>query len=409
MATDIGGASTESRDRRTGAEELPAALRSASVALVHDYLNQRGGAERVALELSAIWPEAPIYTSLYRPESTFPDFSERDVRATILDRIPVDRGFRGMLPLYPAAFRGLGVIDADIVLSSSSGWAHLVRTSSRALHAVYCHTPARWLYRNEHLAADRRSSMKYAVARPLLGHLRRGDQRGASRADLYIANSENVRRRIIMAYGKDAAVIPPPVDLDRFHPRARGERLLVISRLLPYKRVDLVVDAATRLGLGLDVVGDGPMLPALRALAGPSVAFHGAAPDATLVELIEGCRAVCVAAEEDFGIVAVEAQAAGKPVIAYGSGGSLETVEEGVSGVYFRRPEVDQVIAAIRAADRLETAPEAIAAQARRFSVGAFRARLVALLSRELEGRAPAAGPTRRPRRGAAAADDLAA
>ena len=384
----------------SGDERLAGPLGSARVAIVHDYLNQRGGAERVALELSSIWPDAPIYTSLYRPGSTFPEFTDRDIRATVLDRLPVDRGFRAMLPLYPAAFRSLGAIDADLVLSSSSGWAHLVRVRPGAFHAVYCHTPARWLYRTEHLAVRGRSPVRYAAASLLARPLRRSDQHGARRADLYLANSENVRRRIMMAYGVGATVIFPPVDVDRFRPRPRGERLLVISRLLPYKRVDLIVEAATRLGLGLDVVGDGPTLPALRAVAGPRVAFHGAVSDETVVELIEGCRAVCVAAEEDFGIVAVEAQAAGKPVVAYGYGGSLETVEEGVSGVFFGRPSVDEVVAAIRAGDRLATAPDDIAARAKRFSVQAFRERLVGVLVDEYESRAARAERQRAPASG---------
>ena len=374
---------SRARDRGLGSAE-------GGVALVHDYLNQRGGAERVVLELSRMWPDAPIYTSLYRSGSTFPDFEHRDIRASVLNRLPVDRGFRNLFPLYPAAFRCLGEIDADIVLASSSGWAHLARACPRALHAVYCHTPARWLYGGEHLDVG---SRKRAVADAIAWPMRRGDRRGALRADVYIANSENVRRRIRTCYGVDAAVIPPPVDVDRFCPRARGERLLVISRLLPYKHVDLVVSAATRLGIGLDVVGDGPQLGTLRDLAGAGITFHGGLGDRALVELIEQCRAVCVAAEEDFGMVSVEAQAAGKPVIAYGRGGSLENVEEGFSGVFFRERTDESLIAAIRVADRLETSPEAIARRARRFSARAFRARLLQVLGNALERR----GSSQRP------------
>lgn len=360
-------------------------LKGLDVAIVHDYLNQRGGAERVVLELSDIWPAAPIYTSLYRPHSTLPQFRGRDVRASALDLLPVDRGFRGLLPLYPAAFRALGEIDADVVLSSSSGWAHMVRTSERALHVVYCYTPARWLYGRDHLRGSGRRSLPQAGAAPLLAGLRRTDQRAARRADIYIAISEGVRRRIKATYAIDAQTVHPPVDVDRFRPTARGERLLVVSRLLPYKHVDLIVRVATRLGVGLDVVGEGPELPRLRELAGPTVAFHGAADDETVVELMEGCRAVCVAAEEDFGLVAVEAQAAGKPVVAYGRGGALETIDDGLTGVLLQERSEESLAAALAACDELDASPELIAARAKRFSREAFRARLTSVLSGALK------------------------
>jgi glycosyltransferase involved in cell wall biosynthesis len=370
---------------------------SARVAIVHDYLNQRGGAERVVLELSDMWPSAPIYTSLYRPGSTFPAFEGRDVRTTPLNTIPIDRGFRGLFPLYPAAFRMLGEIDAGIVLASSSGWAHMARPHPNALHAVYCHTPARWLYSDEYLGGTRRWSLQAAVA-PARGLLKRKDRDAALRADLYIANSNHVRKRIKRVYGIDAAVVPPPVDVDRFRPTPRGERLLVVSRLLPYKHVGLLVQAATRAGIGLDVVGDGPLLAALREAAGPTVTLHGSVDEEALVELMESCRAVCIAAEEDFGIVAVEAQAAGKPVIAYGRGGSLETIEETVTGVLFRERDEQSVIAAFAASERLATPPQEIAERAKRFSRAEFRKRLADVLEDAIQRRAFAGSVCRKTR-----------
>ena len=358
------------------ASTLGGDLSGLDVAIVHDYLNQRGGAERVVLELSDMWPDAPIFTSLYRPNSTLPGFEGRDVRASWLDRLPVDRGFRNLFPLYPGAFRSLGEIDADVVLASSSGWAHIARSSPRALHVVYCYTPARWLYGETYLDKGGKRSARQGLARPALGMLRRIDRNAADRADLYIAISENVKQRIRAAYGIEAAVVPPPVNVDRFHPTPRGDRLLSVSRLLPYKHVDLVVRAATRSGVGLDVVGEGPMLSHLRDIAGPTVTLHGGASDEVVVELMQGCSAVCVAAEEDFGLVAVEAQAAGKPVIAYGRGGSLETIEKNVTGVFFDELTEDHVLAAVEASEHLGTSPERIATYAERFSREAFRARL---------------------------------
>jgi glycosyltransferase involved in cell wall biosynthesis len=313
----------------------------------------------------------------------------------VLDRLPVDAGFRNLFPLYPAAFRMLGDIDADVVLASSSGWAHIARSDARALHVVYCYTPARWLYGGEYLNGDGRRSRRQAVVRPALGIFRHVDRGAACRADLYIAISEFVRQRIRSTYGIEAALVFPPVDVDRFRPTPRGERLLVVSRLLPYKHVELIVRAATQAGIGLDVVGEGPVLPILREIAGPTVELHGGVCDEVVAELMEGCRAVCVAAEEDFGIVAVEAQAAGKPVIAFGRGGSLETVDEGFTGVFFHERTEESLIAAIAASETLDTSPEKIAERARRFSRAAFRARLGCVLGEALERRAAATGSGR--------------
>lgn len=348
-----------------------------SVVLVHDYLNQRGGAERVVLEMASMWPGAPIYTSLYRPGSTFPEFRGLDVRTTFLDAFPVDRGFRNLFPLYAPAFASLGRLDADVILSSSSGWAHRIRRTKRSLHAVYCYTPARWLYATEYLGR----SIRHRALGAVRGRLRRADRSAALRADLYLTSSWHVRRRIHDAYGLDAVVVPPPVDTARFTPRERGERLLVVSRLLPYKRIDLVVDAATRARLPLDVVGGGPELDRLRARAGPTVTFHGELPDETVTELMEACRAFVLPGAEDFGITPVEANAAGKPVVALSAGGALETLEDGYSAALFSDASPEALLEAIARCDAIDTAPEALARRAQRFSPTAFRERLCTVLS----------------------------
>ena len=368
-------ATTENRD--------PASL--GEVAIVHDYLNQRGGAERVALEFARIWPEAPIYTSLYRPQSTFPEFAGRDVGTTLLDRLPIDKGFRDLFLLYPAAFHSLGDISGDVVIASSSGWAHMAHAAPNSLHVVYCHTPARWLYRYEYLKTAGRRSRRQTFIAPVAPLMRRLDQRAARRADLYIANSRAVQHRIRSVYGIESTVVYPPVDTERFVPRPRGERLLVISRLLPYKHVGLVVLAATQLGIGLDVVGDGPMLDELRRTAGTDVRFHGSVSQDTVVELLESCNAVCVAGVEDFGIVAVEAQAAGKPVLALGREGAVETIEEHVTGVFFHDQTEESLVQALRLIQQLATPPEVIAAHAARFSRAAFRRNLLAAIAARIE------------------------
>lgn len=355
-----------------------------SVAVVHDYLNQCGGAERVALELAQLWPRPSVYTSLYRPDSTYPEFRALKVQASWLQHLPVDGAFRALAPLYPLAFGSFGTLRDEVVISSSSGWAHGVATAPESLHVVYCHTPARWLYRRQEYLGSRFASRLLAPAERAL---RRWDIAAARRADLYVVNSEHVRQRVRAIYGRDAWVINPPVDVERFTPRPRGERLLVVSRLLPYKRVDLIVRAATRAGLGLDVVGVGPCLRRLREIAGPTVTFHGRVDDRTLKELLEGCRALCVAATEDFGIAPVEAGAAGKPVVAYADGGALETLQDGVNAALFHELSEDALLDAIARADELDTPPPQIAAAARRFSAEAFRERFRALIGEALAHR----------------------
>ena len=358
-----------------------------SVAIVHDYLNQPGGAERVVVELTRIWPQAPVYTSIHRPETTHRELTGLDVRTTFLDRLPVNERFRALAPLMPAAFRSLGVLSHDLVVSSSSGWAHAVRTAEATLHVCYCYAPARWL----HGWAERGSRPDLGpIARPMAAVLRRWDRAVAGRPDAYIAISENVRDRLRAVHGVEADVVYPPVDAERFEARPRGERLLVVSRLLPYKRVDLAVEAATRAGLALDVVGAGPSLEDLRRIAGPTVAFHGRLDDGAMRELLETCRTVCVCGAEDFGLVPLEANAAGKPVVALAAGGALETLEDGVNAALFHEPSAEAVLDAIRRADRIETPPGELRANALRFSPDRFRARFLEAVARA--GAAPRDG-----------------
>jgi glycosyltransferase involved in cell wall biosynthesis len=353
------------------------------VAIVHDYLNQPGGAERVVAELAHIWPDAPIYTTIHRPGSTHPELAGLDVRTSFLDHLPINGHFRMLGPLYPAAFRSLGVLDQDLVISSSSGWAHAMRTTPESLHVCYCYAPARWL----HGWAEAGSRPVLSpMARCVLPALRRWDRNVARRPDHYISISRNVQGRLRSVHGVESEVVYPPVHADRFTARPRGERLLVVSRLLPYKRVELAVGAATKAGLPLDVVGAGPSLAALRELAGPTVEFHGRLGDDAVRELFESCRAVCVCGAEDFGLVPLESNAAGKPCVALAAGGALETLEDGVNAALFCEPTVDAVLDAIRRADAISTPPEEIRANALRFSPEGFRSDLLAAIERIRSG-----------------------
>ena len=262
------------------------------VAIVHDYLTQRVGAERVVLALHRMFPDAPIFTSLFDPEDTFDGFGDADVRTSGLQRLP-HRGdlFRAYLPLYARAFERMKIHGYDLVISSSSGWAHAVDTD--ATHLVYCHAPAKWLYRTTEYAAGA-SGWKMAAVAPMLRRLRAWDARAAGRPDRYIANSSVIARQILAVYGRAATVVHPPVEVDRFTvaddlPSADAP-YVVVARLLPYKRVDLAVRACTDAGLPLVVVGDGPTMPELVRIAGPTVRFAGRMEDAQLEQTLASCR-----------------------------------------------------------------------------------------------------------------------
>jgi glycosyltransferase involved in cell wall biosynthesis len=345
-------------------------LGGASVALAHDYLNQRGGAERVLLQMAELWPQAPIYTTLYDAQATYPAFDGSDIRTSYLDVVPMGGHFRALLPMLPSAIRGLGPVEADVLIASSSGWAHGIRAAPGTRKLVYCHTPARWLHTDAYRSPSRVNMM---AAKPLFPALRRWDRRMAQTADLYIANSRYVRERIRDAYGIDAQVVYPPVDLGRFRPTPAGERLLVISRLLNYKRVDLAIEAANLLGLELDIVGSGPEYHALSEMAGKSVVFHGDVDDGAVNELLARCSLLIMPGTEDFGITPLEAHASGKPVVAFGAGGALETVIAGENGLFFDQPTAPSLADAIQAVLGRQWNADRVAATAQRFSQGRFQ------------------------------------
>lgn len=346
------------------------------VAIVHDYLTQRGGAERVVLSLLRAFPGADLYTSVYDPDGTYPEFRDVEVRTSFLQRLP-HRGdaFRALLPLYPLAFGRMRLEGHDLVVSSSSGWAHGVRAPG-ALHLCYCHTPPRFLHQTDrYLARGVAPGVLRPALGPVLAALRRWDRTAATRPDAYVANSRAVADRIRTAYGREAELVHPPVDVERVvpgPPPGPDAPYLVVARLLPYKRTDLAVRVCTERRSPLVVVGDGPERRRLEALAGPGVRFLRGVSDDELLELLRSCRALIQPGEEDFGIAPLEANAAGRPTVAYRGGGALETVRDGETGVLFdaQTPE-----ALSRALDRLEAgtwAPQRLRVHAEGFSEAAF-------------------------------------
>ena len=345
------------------------------VALVHDYLTQRGGAERVVLALTRAFPDAPLFTSLYDPAGTFPEFHLVDVRPLPINRLaPLRTHHRAALPLLASSFSRLRV-SADVVICSSSGWAHGAKVEGRKI--VYCHTPARWLYQSDRYLRGRGRAIRFGAGL-LQSRLERWDKNAAASADAYLANSTVVAERIRSIYGIDAEVVPPPPAITAdgpSHPISGLEPgyLLCVSRLMPYKNVDVVVEAASALpDERLVIAGTGPIEHALRLRATSNVTFTGIVTDPQLRWLYANCRALIAASYEDFGLTPLEAASFGKPTAALRWGGFLDTIEEGRTGVYFDQPTTLAVTGAIQELGATGWRGNAIQAFATRFSEERF-------------------------------------
>ena len=362
------------------------------VAIVHDYLNQYGGAERVLDEMKLTWPEAPVFTSIYDPARMPARYREWDIRTSWLNSIPfASRKHQALLPLLPGAFESFDLDAYDLIVSSSSGLAHGIIPGPRSTHVCYCHSPPRFLW-NYHRYAERErlSRLTRAFLVPQLVKLRQWDRVAADRTDAWITTSRVMQSRIRQVYGKSSTIIPPPVDISRFElGQGGGGYFLMLMRLVGWKRPDIVVEACTRLGLQLVVAGDGREEGRLRGLAGATVRFVGRVDDAQMRDLYRNCTAFILPSEEDFGITPLEAMAAGRPVIAYGRGGVLDTVIPGRTGLFFEEQSADSVAGALAAFRAEDYDSAAIRAQAELFDTAAFRRRL-----RGFADEALAAGPS---------------
>lgn len=369
------------------AEPLPTPSAGANVVLVHDYMLVMRGAERTFAAIAEQYPDAPIFTLLYDERGTGGRFAGRSVTSSALQRLGVEQGnFRRLLPLYPWAVGRLRLPPCAAVISSSSAFAHGVHVPVPARHICYCYTPFRYAW-CEQARALRETP---APLRPLMGvvlaRMRRWDLAASRRVDSYIAISRLTQERIRRFYGRDSVIIHPPVETHRFTPGAPGERLLVVSELVDHKRVRVALEAARRARAPVQVVGSGPEYEPLRA-AYPEAEFLGRASDEQLVGLYASARAVIVPGVEEFGITAVEAQAAGRPVIAADAGGARETVLDGRTGLLAPADDADAFAGAIRALDGLDFDPAEAVANAARFSVGEFKRKLAEHVERVLEQR----------------------
>ncbi|HYU20925.1 MAG TPA: glycosyltransferase [Chloroflexota bacterium] len=361
---------------------LPAGTR---LAVAHEYLNQYGGAERVLERMHDLFPDAPIYTSMYGPGIMPAGYRAWDIRTSFMQRLPmVTTRHQMYLMAYPLAFESFDFSNYDVVLSNSSAFAKGVVTGPETLHVCYCLTPMRWVWRyREYVHGENLGFLARFVLPPFIQYLRLWDVTSAKRVDRFIAISRAVAARIEKYYGRQAEIIYPPVDTDHFS--ASGEPddyYLTVARLIPYRRIDLVVDAFSRLGLRVKIVGDGRDHTRLRARASTNVEFVGRVDDETLTQLYAGCRAYLIVAEEDFGIAPVEAQAAGRPVVAYAAGGALDTVIDGETGVLFREQSPEALAEAVRKLEQSSFDSSRIRANAERFSSNVFRERLSTFLAR---------------------------
>ena len=356
------------------------------LAIVCSWLNQYGGAERVLKVVHDMCPQAPVYTSIYRPGALPDAYRLWDIRPSFLNRLPlIKRWHQPFLPLYPLGFESLDLRGYDVVLSLTSAFAHGVITPAETQHVCYCLTPARFLW-NYHAYVEREGigRLTRLALLPFLKSLRQWDRAAADRVDQFVAISRTVQRRIKKAYRRDSEIIYPPVNVEAtVSPEEPEDYFLIVSRLVPYKRIDLAVQAFNRLGLPLRIIGDGRDRRALEAMAKPNIRFLGhLADDAAVRAQMARCRAFLFPGEEDFGIAPLEAMAAGRPVIAYGAGGALDTIEEGETGIYFREPTPESLIEAVQRLEDDAFDPATLRRHAQRFGEDVFRERLGATIER---------------------------
>jgi glycosyltransferase involved in cell wall biosynthesis len=359
------------------------------VALVHDWLTGMRGGEKVLEVLCELYPQATLHTLVHVRGSVSPAIEALHPRASLLSRVPgIARYYRHFLPLFPALVEQFDLDDVDLVISTSHCAVKSVVRPGRARHVCYCHTPMRyvWDQRDAYFGRQRLGRARAALLGPVLARLARWDAATAHRVDRYVANSEHVARRIGRYYNRRATVVHPPVDTEFYRPDGQppGRTALVVSALVPYKRLDVAIEACRLVNVPLRIVGQGPELARLRALGGSHVELLGSLSDDAIREQYRAAGVVLLPGEEDFGIVPVEAQACGRPVVALARGGALETVIDGVTGVLVPADGPEAFADGIRRALGAGLDAEAMRSQAERFGRARFSARMTALMDEVL-------------------------
>lgn len=366
------------------------------VALVHDFLLRAGGAERVLRLLSEMYPQAPIFTLLYDEVNLGFLFPKNRVTTSRFQRYPklLKKHYKYLLPLFPRAIEEWDFSGFDVVISSNTAFAHGIITPSETIHVSYVHSPMRyaWDWSHEYIKEQNAGVLKRTVIAALMKRIRMWDRASADRVDHFIANSETVRKRIVKYYRRDAAVIYPPVDIQRFKLRKEHEDyFLIVSTLTPYKRIDLAIQLFNRIGRKLVIIGDGPQGEFLKNIASSNIDFLGFKNDEVVAEYMMNCRALVFPGEDDFGITPVEAMACGKPVIAYGFGGATETVIPGVTGELFHEPTVaslEQGLARFFLNER-NYHPYGIRRRAEQFDAEVFKRKMKNFIRKATEANAP--------------------
>jgi glycosyltransferase involved in cell wall biosynthesis len=357
-------------------------------ALIHDWMNQIGGAEDVLEALVALYPDGPIFTSLYAPDLMPPHWQTWDIRTSFIDRLPLSHKKQQLyFPLYPFAFEQFDFREYDLVISNKSGFCHGVITGPETLHICYCLTPTRYVWRyHQYAEQERLGWLPRRMLPPFLTFLRQWDRLAAERVDHFIAISQAIRRRIAKVYRRDSAIIYPPVDIGRFEPSNRiDDYYFFVGRLVPYRRLDILIEAFNQMQRPLLIAGNGRDRERLEALAGPTVKFLGYVSDADLPDILSRCRAFMFPGEEDFGIAPIQAMAAGRPVIAYAAGGALETVIPGKTGALFAEQTVAAIIDAVESFDIDTINGSQIRAHAQQFDTAVFKQKLTTFIDQKLE------------------------
>jgi glycosyltransferase involved in cell wall biosynthesis len=363
------------------------------VALVHDFLLDVRGAERVFLELCEIWPQGDIFTTVYDEQGTEGRFAQRNVSSSFLQRLrPSARTFRTLLPLYPAAIGSFDLSSYDLVVSSSSAWAHAVPCGDETVHVSYCHNPFRYAWSERDATLASRDPISRAVLRNVFARWRRWDRAAARRPTRYVANSAITQRRIRQYFDRESDIVHPPVDVARFSPGPVGDHYAIVSELMSHKQIGVAIEAFNRLRRPLVIIGDGPAARRLQRLAGPTVRLLGRVPDGVVEHTLQSARALIVTAVEEFGISAVEAQAAGRPVIARAAGGALETVVDGETGCFWSGGP-DELARAVLEFDDAAVDPEACRLQADRFSRARFAQAMIDEVRAAFDRPAPSPTP----------------
>lgn len=359
------------------------------MAIVTDNLTQRGGMERVVEVFHQIFPAAPIFTSVYNESKVYPSFKEMDIRTSFVQKLPFSKKyFRQYFMLYSNAFRRFDLRNYDVIVSFSHAFAKGIKRDARTCHICYCFTPMRFVWNyQDYMKREKLGSFVGRLLHPFISRLRTWDVETATGVDYFIASCDNVENKIKEIYERDSTVIHPPVDTSFFTPSKEAEDyFLVVSRLVPYKRMDIAVEAFNILGYPLKVVGEGRDRRRLEKMANKNVEFLGYVSDNKLKDYYAGCRGLIFPGEEDFGLAPLEAQSCGRPVIAYGGGGALETVVDGITGKFFYEQTAQGLIKAIKEFDGCKFNSKEIREHALKFDIGVFKREITAFIRRKFEG-----------------------